>query len=90
MNILPDEGAMLDRTSTNRLAYADDIVLLGYDMNTVRSLYTRLIEVAKKVNLCINEGKTEYMVVNKRREERQVEDTLKVGSYKFKKVAQLK
>jgi hypothetical protein len=43
MNISPDEGIKLDGTSISILAYADDIVLLGIDINTVKSLCERLI-----------------------------------------------
>lgn len=51
MNISPDEGAKLDGASISLLAYADDIVLLGNNINTMKSLCARLIEAAKRVDM---------------------------------------
>jgi len=41
MNISPDEGVKLDGTSISILTYADDIVLLGNNINTVKSMRER-------------------------------------------------
>lgn len=38
MNISPDDDAKLDETSISLLIYADDIVLVGNGLNTVKSL----------------------------------------------------
>jgi len=59
MNISPDEGVKLDGTSISVLAYANDIVLLGNNINTVKSMCERLITAVKRVGLQINEEKTE-------------------------------
>jgi len=72
------------------LAYADDIVLLGNNINTVKSMCERLITVAKKVGLQINEEKTEYMEISRQRQGKQAEEFLKVGPYSFKNVPQFK
>lgn len=56
-NISLDEGVKLEETSISLLAYADDIIILGNDTHTLKSLCVRLIEAAKKVGLQINEGK---------------------------------
>jgi len=48
MNISPDEGVKRDGTSISILAYADDIVLLGNNINTVKSMCERLITAAKE------------------------------------------
>jgi len=90
MNISPDEGVKLDGTSISILAYADDIVLLENNINTVKSLCERLITAARRVGLQINEEKTEYMEISRQRYGRQVEDFLKVGLYSFKNVSQFK
>lgn len=90
MNITPDEGVKLDGTSISILAYADDIVLLGNNINTVKSLCERLIIAARRVGLQINEEKTEYMEISRQRYRGQVEDFLKVGPYSFKNVSQFK
>ncbi|KAE9521507.1 hypothetical protein AGLY_018106 [Aphis glycines] len=90
MNILPDEGVKLDGTSISILAYADDIVLLGNNINTVKSMCERLITAAKRVGLQINEEKTEYMEISRQRYGKQPEEFLKVGPYRFKNVPQFK
>lgn len=41
-------------------------MLLGNNINTVKSLCVRLIAAAKRVGLKINEEKTEYMEVRRR------------------------
>ncbi|KAL4104411.1 hypothetical protein QTP88_019712 [Uroleucon formosanum] len=67
MNISPDEGVKLDGTSIGILAYADDIVLLGNNINTVKSLCERLITAARRVGLQVNEEKTEFMEICRKR-----------------------
>lgn len=65
-------------------------MLLGNDINTVKNLYVSLIEAANNVGLYINEIKTEYILVKRRGDERQVENNSKMRFYKFKNVTQLK
>jgi hypothetical protein len=90
MNILPDEGAKMDGTSISLLAYADDILLLWNNINTIKSLSEKLIAAPKKVNLQINEEKTDYIDIRRRRDGRQTEEFLKVGSYSSKKLSEFK
>ncbi|KAL4119565.1 hypothetical protein QTP88_012370 [Uroleucon formosanum] len=90
MNISPDEGMKLDGILISILAYADDIVLLGNNINTVKSLCERLLTAARRVGLQINEERTEYMEISRQRYGRQVEDFLKIGPYSFKNVSQFK
>jgi hypothetical protein len=90
MNISPDKGVKLDGTSISILAYADDIVLLGNDINTVRSLCERLITAARRVGFQINKEKTEYMEISRQWYGRQAEEFLKLGNYSFKNVSQFK
>ncbi|VVC35169.1 Reverse transcriptase domain [Cinara cedri] len=90
MNISPDEGVKLDGTSISILAHADDIALLGNNINTVKSLCERLITAARRVGLQINEENTEYMEISRQRYGRQAEEFLKVGPYSFKNVSQFK
>ncbi|VVC41512.1 Endonuclease/exonuclease/phosphatase,Reverse transcriptase domain [Cinara cedri] len=70
--------------------YADDIVFLGNNINTVKSLCERLITAARKVGLQINEEKTEYMEISRQRYGRQAEEFLKEGPYSFKNISQFK
>jgi len=67
VNISPDEGVKRDGTSISILAFADVIVLLGNNINTVKSLCERLITEARRVGLQINENKTEYMEISRQR-----------------------
>lgn len=48
MNISLDKGVKLDVPSISFLVYADDIVLLGNNIKTVKSLCIRLIKAAKE------------------------------------------
>lgn len=87
---MSDEGAKLDKTLINLLAYLDNMVFLGNGLNTMRNLYTRLIELKKNRPWYYNEEKTEYMVASGRGEGRQTEKTLKMGTFKLKKMTQFK
>jgi len=49
MNILLGEDARLDRTLIIFLIYANNLIFLGNDINRVKNVYTRLIEVAEKI-----------------------------------------
>jgi len=55
----------------------------------LRTLCSSLEEVAKKVDLQINEGKTEYMVVG-RRDNTRMYFSLRVGNHDFNRVKQFK
>jgi hypothetical protein len=66
MNIQPQEGFKLQESDVALLAYADDVVLMSNSHNNLKSLFTRLEEMAKKVGLQVNEDKTEYMVMGRR------------------------
>jgi len=47
----------------NVLAYADDIVLIGKNEIQIRQLFVEIENIARKLGLHINEGKTKYMTV---------------------------
>jgi len=49
MNISKDERVKLNGTSISILTYANDIVVLGNNINTVRCLCERLITAAIRV-----------------------------------------
>ncbi|VVC32205.1 Reverse transcriptase domain [Cinara cedri] len=56
MNI--SEGVILRQIRIGMLAYADDIALLGEDLDMIKRLGINLINTAKKVGLTVNEEKT--------------------------------
>lgn len=58
MDIVQGIGDILNHTSVNHLVYADDIVILGNDTNTVENLSIKPMNNAKKVDLHIIAEKT--------------------------------
>jgi len=64
MNIL--EEVTLDQSTIGLLEYADDIILLGEDLDMIKRLGNKLIYTAKKVGLTVNKNKTEYLVASRR------------------------
>ena len=47
----------------NVLAYADDIVLISKNEIKIRQLFVEIGNIARKLGLHINQGKTKYMIV---------------------------
>lgn len=89
MNIQPQEGFKLQESDVALLAYADDVVLMSNSHNNLKSLFTRLEEMAKKVGLQVNEGKTEYMVMG-RRDSSAIFPHMKAGRYEFSRAKTIK
>jgi len=58
INNRPQEGVKFQEFSMTVLAYADDMVYMDKTHNSLKSLVSRLEEVAKKVGLQVNEDKT--------------------------------
>jgi len=48
--------------STQLLAHADDVVIIGRSLASMRETFQLLEEASKEVVLVVNEGKTKYMV----------------------------
>jgi len=48
------------------LAYADDIVLIGKNEIEIRHLFVEIENIARKLGLQINQGKTKYMIVERK------------------------
>lgn len=89
MYIQPQEGVKLQESSIAVLAYAGDVVLMSKSHDNLRSLFTRLEKNAKKVELQVNEKKTEYMFMGKR-DCTAVFSHLKVDRYEFSRAKQVK
>jgi hypothetical protein len=88
MNIL--EGVILGQIRIGMLAYADDIALLGEDLDMIKRLGSNLINTAKKVGITVNEEKTEYLVASRRNRNGGLEQYIKIEELKFKRVSQFK
>lgn len=69
--------------------HANDVVLMSNSHTNLKSLFTRLEEMAKKVRLQVNEDKTEYMVMV-RRDSAATFLHMKVVRYEFKRAKQVK
>jgi len=50
----------------NLLAYADDIVLIGKNGIELRQLFVEIGNIAKRLGLHINQGKTKYMIMEQK------------------------
>jgi hypothetical protein len=84
------EGVILGQIRIRMLAYADDIALLGEDLDMIKRLESNLINTAKKVGLTVNEKKTEYLVASRRNRNGGREQYIKIEELKFKRVSQFK
>jgi len=81
------EGVTLGQiTITN----ADDIALLGEDLDMIKRLGNKLINTARKVDLTVNEDKTEYLVASQRNRNDGKEQYIKIEKLNFKRVSQFK
>jgi len=88
MNI--SEGIELGQVKIGLIAYADDIALLGENIEVIKSLGKKLIKTAEKVGLTINDDKTEYLVVSRSNRNYRLEQHIELEGHKFKKVSQFK
>ena len=56
-------GIKIGKEQLNVLAHADDIELIGKNVLQVRQLFIEIENIARKLGLCINQGKTKHMIV---------------------------
>ena len=54
-----------------QVAYADDIVLIIKNEIEIRQLFVEIENIARKLGLHINQGKTKYMIVEWRNNSKQ-------------------
>jgi hypothetical protein len=88
MKIGPNEGIRLQETSIGLLAYADDIVLMEESQDRLKTLLSRLYKASSKIGICVNERKTEYMLMSRRG--LPICQFIKIDHYEFKRVEQFK
>jgi hypothetical protein len=71
------------------LAYADDVNLLGDNIDTTNKNTQTLTDASKEVGLEVNVEKTEYMLVSRDQNAGQNRE-IKIGNRSFKNVSQFK
>jgi len=69
------------------LAYADDIVILGNTRQDITQTMSNLVTASKRMGLCINEEKTKFMVLSRRRED---QPNLQIDNFTFESVENFK
>jgi hypothetical protein len=71
------------------LAYADDVNLLGDNINTINKNTQTLIDASKEVGLEVNVEKTKYVLVSRDQNAGQNRD-INIGNRSFENVSQFK
>jgi ribosomal protein S2 len=71
------------------LVYADDVILLGDSIDTIKKNMEILIEASKKVGLEVNTEKTKYMLLSRHQYSGQSYD-MKIANRCFENVAQFR
>lgn len=84
------EEIELGQIKIGLIAYADDIALLGDNIEMIKSLGKKLIKAAEKVGLTVNDDKTEYLIVSRNNRNYGLEQHIELEGHKFRKVSQFK
>jgi hypothetical protein len=71
------------------LVYADDVHLLGDNIDTIKKNSETLIDASKEVGLEINAEKTKYMLLSRHQNVDRNQD-IKIANRSFENVSQLK
>jgi hypothetical protein len=71
------------------LVYADDLNILGDDIDTIKKKKQTLIDASKEIGLEVNTEKTKYMSLSRHQNGGQNHD-MKIGNRCFENVAQFK
>ncbi|KAJ4430124.1 hypothetical protein ANN_22334 [Periplaneta americana] len=71
--------------STQILAFADDIVIIGRSVKYVKEVFLSLEQAGKEIGLIINERKTKYMLADNGKIGDKI-DSLQISDYNFEKV----
>jgi len=84
-------GIKICKEQLNVLAYADDIVLIGRNEIEIRQLFVAIEHIARKLGLHINQGKTKYMIVERKSSSKQNKiGQLTIKKYTFERVENFK
>jgi hypothetical protein len=77
-------GMKIGKEQLNVLAYADDIVSIGKNKIEIRQLFAEKQNIARKLRLHINLGKTKYTIVEWKNSSKQNKiGQLTIKNYKF-------
>ena len=64
-------GIKIGKEQMNILAYADDIALIGKNEIEIRKLFVEIKNIARKFGLQINQEKTKYMIVERKKQSKE-------------------
>jgi len=59
-------GIKFGKEQSNVLAYADDIVFIGKNETEIGQLLVEIENIARKLGLHINQGKTKYIILEQK------------------------
>jgi hypothetical protein len=76
------KGIKFGKEQLNKLAYADNIVLIGKNEIEIRQFIVDMEIIARKLGLQINQEKTKYMIAERKNSLKQN----KIGHLKIKKL----
>jgi sorting nexin-29 len=82
------EGLILNGTH-QLLAYADDVNIVGEDIDTIQRNTKALLDASKEAGLEVNPEKTTYMLVSRCQKAGQ-RQSIKIGNRSFKSVTKFK
>jgi hypothetical protein len=71
------------------LVYADDVNLLGHNIDTIKKNTDTLIDASKEVGLEVNVEKTKYMLLSRQQNAGQNRD-IEIANRSFENVSQFK
>jgi len=84
------DGVAMGNTTIGLLAYAYDLALLGNNLDTVKQNCRKLINVAGKCGLKINDKKIEYVIIERRSREYRQGEFMEIDQHKFKRTSHFK
>ena len=84
-------GIKIGKQQLNVLAYADDIVLIGKNKIEIRQLFVEIENIARKLGLHMNLGKTKYLIVEQKNSSKHNKiGQLTIKNYTFERVENFK
>jgi hypothetical protein len=84
-------GVKIGKEQLIILSYAYIIILIGKNEIEIRKLFVEIENIARKLGLCINQGKTKYIVVERKNSLKQNKiGHFRIKIYKFERVENIK